>query len=574
MIYYDYYLAAIALAIMFLAAIPMGKYMYRVFTGQPAWLSAIFRPLENGIYRFMKVQPTDEMDWKEYSWSFIGFNLAGFAFLFLLQLCQGILPLNPQKLPGVRWDLAFNTAVSFMTNTNWQSYGGESTLSYLSQMLGLTVQNFVSAASGIAAMVAVSRGFVRKNTLQIGNFWVDLTRSVVYILLPLSIIMSVFLVSQGVVQTFHPYQKAQTLEGKTQVIALGPVATQVAIKQLGSNGGGFFNANSSHPFENPTGASNLVEILAILFLPVALVFTFGHLIQSTRQGWAIFLAMFVLFAAGLLLCIWAESYGNPLLSQLGIQHGLNMEGKEMRVGVPFSVIWGLLTTITSNGSVNAMHDSFLPLVSLVYLFNMGIGEVVFGGVGVGVIGILYFIFLTMFVAGLMIGRTPEFLGKKLGPFEMIMSIIGILAPSIVLLILSAVAIHLPAARNSLNNPGAHGLSEILYAYTSAAANNGSAFAGLNANTVFYNLTLGITMLISRFTSILPALAIAGALSQKKTVPTTIATFPTTGWLFIVMLIGVILIMGALTFFPIYTLGPILDHYSIHPAVVQSIQSIR
>jgi K+-transporting ATPase ATPase A chain len=472
---------------------------------------------------------------------------------------QRLLPLNPAGLAGVHWHTAINTAISFVTNTNWQSYGGEYTMSYLTQMFGLAVQNFVSAGVGIAALLAMTRGFTRKETGTIGNFWVDLVRPVLYVLLPLSLIFALLLVSQGVVQTLKPSATVQTLEGASQTIAVGPAASQIAIKQLGSNGGGFFNANSAHPFENPNWISNFLELLAILLIPVALVFSLGQMLRNPKQGRALFYAMAVLFLLGLGVALVSELAGNPALRALGVEHGSNFAGKETRFGIVNSVLWGQATTCTSNGSVNSMHDASSPLTGLVYMFNMGIGEAIFGGVGVGLMTMLFYVILTMFIAGLMIGRTPEFLGKKLGPFEMVMAVIGVLLPPVVLLSGAALAVLLPTGRASLANPSAHGLSEILYAYLSAGGNNGSAFTGLNADTPFYNLTLGFTMLAGRFATILPGLAIAGALARKKRVPTNIATFPTTGVLFVVMLVAVIIVVGALTYFPVFTLGPVLEH---------------
>ncbi|MEK6795983.1 MAG: potassium-transporting ATPase subunit KdpA [Spirochaetota bacterium] len=477
--------------------------------------------------------------------------------------CRGGLPFNPEKIGAVRWDTALNTAISFVTNTNWQAYGGETTMSYLTQMAGLTVHNFLSAATGIAALLAAVRGFTRKSAVSLGNFWVDTTRAVLYVLLPLALITSMILVSQGVVQTLASHVTTHTLEGATQTIAVGPAASQIAIKQLGSNGGGFFNANSAHPFENPTIISNVVETFSLLFLPAALVFMLGGLLGNKKQARAIFIAMFLLLIAGLSVVMIAEIRGNPMLQRLGAVSGVNMEGKEMRFGIVPSILWGQLTTATSNGSVNFMHDSALPLTGLVTLFNIGIGEVIFGGVGVGLIGMFHYIILTMFVAGLMVGRTPEFLGKKLGPFEMSMSMISLILPFIAILVLAGIAIATGTGRASLTNISAHGVSEILYACCSAVGNNGSAFAGLNANTVFYNLTLGFGMLIGRYATTIPMLAIAGSLANKNTVPATSATFPTTGPLFIGMLIGVIIIMGALTFFPVFSLGPILEHFLVY-----------
>jgi len=548
--------------VLIVLAILIGRYMARVFNGQQTFLTPILRPLEILIYRICGIRKEQEMSAKDYGISVVVFTCISLVILFLLQLLQKLLPFNPEHFGSVRWDTAINTAISFVTNTNWQSYSGETTMSYLTQMFGLAVQNFVSAGVGIAVAIAMIRGFVRKEVKTIGNFWVDLVRSVVYVLLPLSIILTIILASQGVVQTLRPYVNVQTLEGKQQTIAVGPAASQIAIKQLGSNGGGFFNVNSAHPFENPNWLTNVFELLAILLIPVALVFTFGSMIRNRKQGFALFYVMLILFLLGFGVALWTELSGNPMLGKLGVAGNVNMQGKETRFGVVNSVFWGQSTTCTSNGSVNAMHDSKMPLTGLVYMFNMGIGEVIFGGVGVGLIGMLFYVILTMFIAGLMIGRTPEFLGKKLGPYEMIMAVIGVLLPPVTLLIGSAIAILSPAARASIANPSAHGLSEILYAYLSAAGNNGSAFAGLNANTVFYNLTLGLAMLVGRFATIIPGLAIAGSLANKKTVPTSIATFPTTSILFVGMVVTVVIIVGALTYFPIFTLGPFLEHLQL------------
>ncbi len=550
------------LGVLMLLALPLGHYMAQVFTGRRTFMSFIIRPFESGLYRLCRVNENEEMSWKQYSLAFLLFNAVGFMVLFLLQIVQGRLPLNPMGFGSVRWDTALNTAISFVTNTNWQAYGGETTMSYLTQMVGLTVQNFVSAAVGMAVALPLIRAFTSKLRNTIGNFWVDMTRSVLYVLLPLSIILAMLLVSQGVVQTFAPSVKAQTIEGTEQVIAVGPVASQVAIKELGSNGGGFFNANSSHPFENPTPFSNFLEMLAILLIPAALPFTFGIMVKNRRQGWAIFAAMMILFLVGLGAAFWAEWQGNPILAQSGLGSSTNMEGKEVRFGIGPSVLWGQVTTVTSNGSVNAMHDSMMPLTGLVFMFNMAIGEVIFGGVGVGLIGMLMYAILAIFLAGLMIGRTPEFLGKKLEAREMIMAVIAVIAPAMASLIFAGIAVAIPTGLSSLNNPGPHGLSEILYAFFSAAGNNGSAFAGLNANTVFYNLATGFVMLVGRSATILPALAIAGSLAMKKSVPSSSATFPTASPLFTVLLIGVVLIVGALTFFPALILGPFLEHLLI------------
>jgi len=544
-----------------------GKYMAMVFNGEKTSLSPIFRPVERFIYRICSVNEEEEMSWKTYTFSAVFFGFMNIAFLFLLQLLQGYLPLNPQKLPGVRWDTAINAAISFVTNTNWQSYGGETTMSYLTQMLGLTVQNFLSASVGIAASLAMVRGFIRKETESLGNFWVDLTRSTLYILLPLSIIVALILIFQGVPQTLSPYITVQTLEGNTQNIATGPVASQIAIKQLGTNGGGYFNANSSHPFENPDGLTNSVEMFSILFLPIAILFAFGFMIKSSKQAWAIYWALMIIFILGLSFALWSEYEGNPILAKLEVSGGMNMEGKEMRFGIMQSVLWGHMTTCTSNGSVNSMHDSQLPLTPVIYMFNMGIGEVIFGGLGVGLMGIFFYIIITMFIAGLMIGRTPEFLGKKLGAIEVVMAALGVLLSAVSVLIFSAIAFSVPAGLSSLNNPSTHGMSEILYTYFSPAGNNGSAFAGLNANTVFYNLTISVVLLIGRFATLVPGLVIAGSLAGKKIVPSSSATFPTTSIIFVIMFASVIFIVGALTFLPVFSLGPILEYLFMQKGLI-------
>jgi len=548
-------------AVTLLAAV-IGGYMARVFNDQRTLLTPLLSPLERWLYRICGIDERREMSWKTYAQALLIFNVLGFLALFSLQELQGRLFFNPQGLGAVRWDTALNAAISFVTNTNWQSYSGEQTMSYLTQMMGMTVQNFLSAAVGLAASIALIRGIGRKNSASIGNFWVDLTRSVLYVLLPLALIWALLLASQGVVQTLSPYVSAETLEGREQLIALGPAASQIAIKQLGSNGGGFFNANSAHPLENPTPFSNFMELLAILLLPASLPFAFGSMLNDRRLGWALYAAMLVLFLLGLAVSEWAELQGNPILAQLGLQDGANMEGKEMRFSLVEAVLWALSTTATSNGSVDAMHDSMMPLSGLVLLFNMVVGEVIFGGIGVGLIGIIFYAILTMFIAGLMIGRTPELLGKKLEPFEMRMATVALLLPSIAILAFAGMAISLPIGVSSLNNAGPHGLSEILYAFASACGNNGSAFAGLNANTVFYNLTLAAAMLIGRFATIIPALAIAGSLAQKNTIPPGSATFPFASLLFVIMLAGVIVIVGALTFFPVLVLGPALEHWMV------------
>lgn len=531
----------------------LGRYMARVFLNENHFLKTFLDPFEKSIYRLISCEG-EEMSWKKYAGSLLVFNLIGFLFLFFLQLCQSFLPLNTQKLPAPSWSLAFNTAVSFVTNTNWQSYSGETTLSYLVQMAGLTVQNFLSAATGIAVFLAVIRGLVRKMTNTIGNFWVDTTRSILYVLLPLSILLAIILTGQGVVQTFHPYVKTTTLTGSEQIIPLGPVSSQIAIKQLGTNGGGFFNANSAHPFENPTPFSNFLEMLSILLIPSALTFTYGRLIGSNKQGWTVFLVMFILFILGLIISLYSE-YNFSKINGLDF----SMEGKETRFGITNSVLWSVATTSASNGSVNVMIDSLTPVSGMVAMFNIMLGEVIFGGVGAGMYGMIMFIILTVFIAGLMVGRSPEFLGKKIEAFEVKMAIIAILAPNFVILTFSAIGCMSAAGLSGLNNPGPHGLSEILYAFSSAAGNNGSAFAGLNSNTSFYNLLTGLGMLIGRFGIIIPVLAISGNMAGKKITPYSSGTFRTDTWLFGLLLIAVIIIVGGLTFFPALSLGPIADH---------------
>ena len=532
----------------------LGKYMSRVFMGESHIMKLVFGRLERLIYRLTGVNSKEEMNWKNYTYSLLLFNFIGFVLLFLLQVFQGYLPLNAERLPNVSWHLAFNTAASFATNSNWQSYSGENTLSYLVQMLGLTVQNFVSAGTGIAVVLALIRGLTRKTTDKLGSFWVDLTRSVVYVLLPLAIILSFVLVGQGVVQTFSHYVHATTLQGAEQIIPVGPAASQIAIKQLGTNGGGFFNANSSHPFENPTPFSNFLEMFSIIIISAGLVFTYGHYMKANRQAWTIFIAMLILFIAGLSISLLAEYGHNNVLNVSG-----SMEGKETRFGVMNSVLWSVTTTVTSHGSVNAMHDSLTPISGLVAMFNMMLGEVIFGGVGSGLYGMIIFIILTVFIAGLMVGRTPEYLGKKVEAFEVKMAILAVLAPGIVIKLFSAIACSVPAGLSGLSNAGPHGLSEILYAFSSAAGNNGSAFGGLNANTIFYNLMLAFGMIIGRFGVILPVMAIAGNMAKKKITPVSAGTFKTDNAIFVLLLIGVILIVGGLTFFPPLAFGPIVEH---------------
>jgi K+-transporting ATPase ATPase A chain len=532
----------------------LGGFMARVFTGERTFLTPVLRPVEHIIYRLAGVTAGEEQDWRAYTVALIAFNVLGFAVVFLLQLAQGALPLNPAGLPNVEPALAFNTATSFMTNTNWQSYAGETTLSYASQMLGLAVQNFVSAATGIAVVIALTRGLARRTAQTLGNFWVDLVRSTLYVLLPLSLILALLLVSQGVVQNFNSYTSVTTLVGAEQVLPQGPAASQIAIKQLGTNGGGFFNVNSAHPFENPTPLSNFLQVLSILLIPAALTHTYGRLVGSQRQGWVIFAAMLIMLVAGLSLMLVSEYSTNPVFGVAGV-----MEGKEVRFGITNSILWGAATTAASNGSVNAMHSSFTPLAGGVAMLNMLLGEIIFGGVGAGLYGMLIFVILTVFIAGLMVGRTPEYLGKKIEAREIQMAIVAILLPSAAVLFGTALASVTDAGLSSRANAGAHGFSEILYAFASASNNNGSAFAGLNANVPFYNLLLGIAMWIGRFGVIIPVLVIAGSMVGKKTAPPSPGTFPTDGAVFVGLLIAIILIVGALTFFPALTLGPIVEH---------------
>ncbi len=532
----------------------LGNYMSRVFLGKKHFMMHILGWLEKLIYRFSGIDEKEESDWKLYGFGLMLFNFIGFIFLFIIQLIQSHLPLNPSKLNDVSWHSAFNTAMSFMTNTNWQGYAGETTLSYFVQLIGLTVQNFLSAATGIAVLLALIRGISRKGTNKIGNFWVDLTRATVYILLPLSLIFSIVLVGQGVVQNFRPYETVQTLNNVQQIIPMGPAASQVAIKQLGTNGGGFFNANSAHPFENPTPLSNFLEMLAILLIPAALTYMYGKMVGSKRHGWTIFSVMLILLVTGLFISLYAEFSSNPIFGDLTL-----MEGKETRFGVMNSILWAVSTTAASNGSVNTLHDSLSPFAGMIALINIILGEVIFGGVGAGLYGMIIFIILTVFIAGLMVGRTPEYLGKKIQAFEVQMAIIAILLPSLVILVFSAFASVSSLGLSGLNNSGPHGLTEIVYAYSSAAGNNGSAFAGLSTNTMFYNITLGIGMLIGRFGVIIPVLAIAGNLSKKKVTPISVGTFRTDNGLFAGLLLAVILIIGGLTFFPVLSLGPVVEH---------------
>ncbi|RUX05314.1 MULTISPECIES: potassium-transporting ATPase subunit KdpA [unclassified Mesorhizobium] len=547
--------------ILILLVKPLGGYMHRVFNGDRTPLSPVLGPLERGLYRICGTSEREEQHWTTYAMALLLFNLAGFLVLYFLQRLQGSLPYNPAGMSAVDPALAFNTAASFMTNTNWQNYGGESTMSYLVQMAGLTVQNFVSAATGIAIAIALIRGFARASGKSIGNFWVDMTRATLYVLLPLCIVLTLVYVWLGMPQTLGPYVDATTLEGARQTIALGPVASQVAIKMLGTNGGGFFNANAAHPFENPDAISNLIQMLSIFVVGAALTNVFGRMVGNQRQGWAILASMGVLFIAGVAVCYWAEAAGNPLVHALGIDGG-NMEGKETRFGIALSALFAVITTAASCGAVNAMHDSFTALGGMIPLINMQLGEVIVGGVGAGFYGMLMFILIAVFVAGLMVGRTPEYLGKKIEAKEVKMAMLAILCLPLAMLVFTAIAVVLPSAVASIANGGPHGFSEILYAYTSAAANNGSAFGGLTGNTPWYNITIGIGMLMGRFLVIIPALAIAGALAAKKTVPASAGTFPTDSPLFVGLLVGVIVIVGGLTFFPALAVGPVVEHLAM------------
>jgi len=585
----------ILLAAILALAKPLGLYMARVYEGRPCGLDRALGPVERLLYRVSGVTPDAEMNWTQYAVAMLLFNLLGFLVLYALQRLQGVLLANPQHLPAVAPDLAFNTAISFVTNTNWQNYSGEQTMSYLTQMLGLGVQNFVSAASGMAVLAALIRGFVRRTASTLGNFWVDLVRSTLYILLPLSLLLALALVSQGVVQTFSPYRKVPLLQPVVvdqpkldasgspvkdaqgnpvtekatvteQTLALGPVASQIAIKQLGTNGGGYYNTNSAHPFENSTPISNFLEVLAIPLISAALCLTFGQMVRDRRQGWAILAAMVAIYLVAAAAAVSSEQHGNPLLTRLGAdqrvsatQSGGNMEGKEVRFGPVASALWAATTTGTSNGSVNSMHDSFTPLGGLVPMVMMQLGEVVFGGVGCGLYGMLAFVIVAVFIAGLMVGRTPEYLGKKIGAFEMKMASLVILIPPAAVLLGTAVAVATSAGQAGASNPGAHGFSQILYAFSSASNNNGSAFAGINGNTQFYNFTLGLAMFFGRFWTKIPILAIAGSLAAKKLTPAGAGTLATHTPLFVVLLVATIVLVAALTFIPALSLGPIVEH---------------
>ena len=552
------------LGILFALAPFLGKYMARVYGGEKHILSFL-KPLERGIYKISGIDPRQEMNWKQYATALLALNILGFLFLYLMLVTQKWLPLNPAKIDNMSWHLALNTAVSFMTNTNWQNYGGENAASYLSQMAGLAVQNFLSAATGMAALLVLVRGIANRpkngttglamNSVQLGNFWVDLTRSTLYILLPLSLILTVLLMSQGVIQTFAGPVHAVTLEGKDQVIPLGPAASQIAIKQLGTNGGGFFNANSAHPFENPTVLSNLFEMLAILLIPMATPFAYGRMVRDRSQGYSLFAAKTVLFAIGLIVILFAEYGFNGMTGG----HG-TMEGKETRFGIAGSALWAEVTTVTSNGSVNSMHDSFSPIGGMVPLTNILLGEIIYGGVGCGMYGMLVFLFITVFIAGLMVGRTPEYMGKKIESREMQLSVLAIIGQTCTVLFLAAAGIATKAGLSGLNNQGPHGLSEILYLFGSSIGNNGSAFAGINGNTIFYNTLGTLAMLVGRFVLVIPVFAIAGSLGAKNPIPSSVGTFATNNTIFVVLLVITIIIIAGLNYFPALTLGPIVEHY--------------
>ena len=540
---------------------PLGGYMTRVFNGERTFLSPILRPVEAGLYWIGGVDEKREQHWLTYTVAMLLFHVGGFVILYALMRFQAVLPFNPMEQSAVAPDLSFNTAASFITNTNWQNYGGESTLSYLTQMLGLTHQNFLSAATGIAIAVALIRGFARSSARTVGNFWVDVTRTTLYVLLPICVVYALFLVWQGIPQTLGAYVDATTLEGAKQTIAVGPVASQIAIKMLGTNGGGFFNVNAAHPFENPTALSNFVQMLSIFAIGAALTNVFGRMVGNQRQGWAILAAMGVLFIAGVAVTYWAEASGTSIMHALGLSGG-NMEGKEVRFGIVASALFAVVTTAASCGAVNAMHDSFTALGGMIPLINMQLGELIIGGVGAGLYGMLLFVVLAIFVAGLMVGRTPEYVGKKIEAREVKMAMLAILILPLMYLGWTAVAVVLPSTVASMANAGPHGFSEVLYAFTSATGNNGSAFGGLTGNTLFYNLTLACAMLVGRFFMIVPAMALAGSLAQKKSIPPSAGTLPTTGGLFVGLVVGVILIVGGLTFFPALALGPIVEHLAM------------
>jgi K+-transporting ATPase ATPase A chain len=552
---------AIYFVVLTALVVPLGRFMAEVFEGERTFLTPVFRPVETGLYRLAGVEETREQHWITYTLAMLLFNAAGFVLVYALQRLQNILPLNPAGMPAVPADLSFNTAVSFVTNTNWQNYGGESTMSYLTQMAALTTQNFVSAATGIALAIALIRAFARGSAKTVGNFWVDLTRSTLYVLLPLSLVAALFLVWQGVPQNLGAYVDATTLEGAKQTLSQGPAASQIAIKQLGTNGGGFWNANSAVPYENPTPISNFVEAIYILLIAAALTHTFGRMVRDARQGWAIYAAMSIIFLAGVVVCYWAEGTGNPHFAALGLDPA-NWEGKELRFGLANSSLWAVATTDASNGSVIAMHDSFTPLGGMIPLINIMLGEIIYGGVGSGLYGMLLMVIVAMFVAGLMVGRTPEYLGKKIEAKEVKMAMLAILILPLSMLTWPAIAVLLPFGLSSILNPGPHGFSEVLYLYVSQTGNNGSAFGGITGNTLWYNTTGGLAMLIGRYFVIVPMMAVAGSLVAKKIVPASVGTFPTHGGLFVGLLVGVIIIVGGLIYFPALALGPIVEHLAM------------
>jgi potassium-transporting ATPase potassium-binding subunit len=546
----------------------LGGYMTRVFNGERTFLSPILRPVEATIYKIAGVDERREQNWLIYTIGMLLFHVGGFLILYVLIRTQALLPFNPAGQSAVEEGLSFNTAISFITNTNWQNYGGESTLSYLVQMLGLTHQNFLSAATGIVLALALIRGFARNSARTVGNFWVDITRCTLYLLLPICIPYALFLIWQGIPQTLGPYVDVTTLEGAKQTIAVGPVASQIAIKMLGTNGGGFFNANAAHPFENPTALSNFVQMISIFAIGAGLTNVFGRMVGNVRQGWAVFAVMGILFLVGVVFCYWAEAHGNDALNALGLTGG-NMEGKEVRFGIVGSALFAVITTAASCGAVNAMHDAFTALGGMIPLINMELGEVIIGGVGAGMYGMLLFVIISIFVAGLMVGRTPEYVGKKIEAKEVKMAMLAILILPLMFLGWTAVAMEVPSAVAAMNNPGPHGFTEVLYAYTSQTANNGSAFAGLSGNTLFYNLSGAVAMFVGRFWMIIPKMAIAGSLAAKKSIPPSAGTFPTTGGLFVGLVIGVIVIIGGLTFFPALALGPIVEQLAINAGTLFS-----
>ncbi len=541
--------------------VPLGRYMARVFEGERTFLSPALRPIELGLYRVAGVEEPGEQHWITYAVAMLLFNAAGFLLVYAFQRLQGILPLNPAGMAAVTPDLSFNTAISFATNTNWQNYGGESTLSYLTQMAALTTQNFVSAATGIALLIALIRAFARSSMHTVGNFWVDLTRSTLYVLLPISVVLAIILVWQGVPQNLGAYVDATTLEGAKQVLSQGPAASQIAIKQLGTNGGGFWNANSAVPYENPNAISNFLEMLSILLIPAALTITLGRMVKDERQGWALYAAMSIIFLAGVAVCYWAEGTGNAHFAALGLDPA-NMEGKEVRFGIANSSLWAVATTAASNGSVNAMHDSFTPLGGMIPIVMIELGEIIYGGVGSGLYGMLLMVIIAVFVAGLMVGRTPEYLGKKIEAKEIKMAMLAILILPLSMLGFTAAGVVLPAGVSSMGNAGPHGFSELLYQYTSQTGNNGSAFAGYTGNTLWNNTTGGVAMLLGRYFVIIPMMAAAGSLVGKKIVPASAGTLPTHSVLFVGLLVGVIIVLGGLTFFPALALGPIAEHFAM------------